>query len=157
MWTDQDRYLFREGTHSRLYELLGCRAHADGARFALWAPNAERVSVVGEFNDWDADAHPLAPPDDSGVWLGEVAGARPGQLYKYRVAGRRGFCVDKADSREKRITASGLTDASVATQSAASVSPRRIASTPSWIALTPDAQAVVMVIGDPLVPYFALR
>src|SRR5947207_1399044 len=67
------------------------------------------------------------------------------------------FCVDKADSREKRITASGLTDASVATQSAASVSPRRIASTPSWIALTPDAQAVVMVIGDPLVPYFALR
>ena len=97
MWTDQDRYLFREGTHSRLYELLGCRAHADGARFALWAPNAERVSVVGEFNDWDADAHPLAPPDDSGVWLGEVAGARPGQLYKYRVAGRRGFCVDKAD------------------------------------------------------------
>src|SRR5437867_2460682 len=97
MWTDQDRYLFREGTHSRLYELLGCRAHADGARFALWAPNAERVSVVGEFNDWDADAHPLAPPDDSGVWLGEVACARPGQLYKYRVAGRRGLCVDKAD------------------------------------------------------------
>src|SRR5436190_1572023 len=67
------------------------------------------------------------------------------------------FCVDSADSSENRITASGLTEASVATQSAASVSPRRIASTPSWIALTPDAQAVVIVIGEPLVPYLSAR
>jgi len=67
------------------------------------------------------------------------------------------FWVDNADSNEKRISASGLTEASVATHSAASASPRRIASTPSWIALTPDAQAVVIVIGEPLVPNFSER
>ena len=65
------------------------------------------------------------------------------------------FCVDSADSSEKRTSASTLTEESVATQSAASVSPRRIASTPSWMALTPEAQAVEIEIGEPLVPYLS--
>src|SRR5258708_7533849 len=62
------------------------------------------------------------------------------------------FWVESADNRENRTIASGLTEASVPTHSAASVSPRRIASTPSWIAVAPDAQAVDSEIGDPLVP-----
>src|ERR1700761_6524682 len=65
--------------------------------------------------------------------------------------------VDSADSSENRISASGLTEPSVATQSAASVSPRRMASTPSWIALAPDAHAVDSEIGDPLVPNLSTR
>jgi len=65
------------------------------------------------------------------------------------------FCVDSADRREKRTRPSGLTEPSVAAHSAASVSPRRIASTPSWIAVAPDAQAVDSEIGEPLVPNLA--
>ncbi len=62
------------------------------------------------------------------------------------------FCVDRADSSEKRTSNSGFTEPSVPMQSAASVSPRRIASTPSWIAVAPDEQAVDSEIGEPLVP-----
>jgi hypothetical protein len=65
--------------------------------------------------------------------------------------------VDSAESSENRISASGLIDPSVATQSAASVSPRRIASTPSWMELAPDAQAVDSEIGEPLVPNRSAR
>src|SRR5581483_1608698 len=67
------------------------------------------------------------------------------------------FWVERADSSEKRISASGLTEPSVATQSAASVSPRLMASTPSWIAVAPEAQAVDSEIGEPLVPKRSAR
>ena len=67
------------------------------------------------------------------------------------------FCVDRADKSEKRTMASGLIEASVATHRAASVSPRRIASTPSWIEVAPEAQAVDSEIGDPLVPKVSAR
>src|SRR5882672_10573963 len=67
------------------------------------------------------------------------------------------FCVDSADSSEKRTSASGLTEPSVPTHSAALASPRRIASTPSWIAVAPDAQAVESEIGEPLVPNVSAR
>src|SRR5450755_3431541 len=67
------------------------------------------------------------------------------------------FWVDSADSRENRTSASRLTEPSVATHNAESVSPRRIASTPSWIAVAPEAQAVDSEIGDPLVPNFSAR
>src|SRR5882757_7739123 len=67
------------------------------------------------------------------------------------------FAVDSADNKEKRIKASGLTEPSVPMQSAASASPRRIASTPSWMALAPVAQAVDTEIGDPLVPKRSAR
>jgi len=97
----QDAYLFREGTHSRLYDLLGC--HPDekggGARFAVWAPNAEAVSVVGDWNYWSGDADLLQPdPDGTGIWSGHVPNAAIGQTYKYRIRSRHGgYMVDKAD------------------------------------------------------------
>src|SRR6266567_3913750 len=58
--SEHDVYLFREGTHGRLYRTLGCHPGASGASFAVWAPNAERVSIIGDFNGWNANAHPLA-------------------------------------------------------------------------------------------------
>ena len=101
MLTDQDIYLFREGTHGRLYERLGARLAADGsgAHFAVWAPNAASVSVIGDWNGWDAAANPLAPRSDhSGIWEGSVAGVRHGHAYKYRINSHvGGYQVEKAD------------------------------------------------------------
>ena len=102
--TDQDIYHFREGTLFRAYEKLGAHAQPAGARgagthFAVWAPNAAAVSVVGDFNDWERDRHPLASrPDSSGVWEGTIAGVGPGALYKYHVVSQYdGYQVDKCD------------------------------------------------------------
>ena len=101
MLTDHDVYLFREGSHSRLYDKLGCHLAPDGksAQFAVWAPNAQSVSVIGEWNGWDPGAHPLAARSDgSGVWQGKVAGVKRGQAYKYRIHSQvGGHVVDKAD------------------------------------------------------------
>ncbi|MGK6310066.1 1,4-alpha-glucan branching protein GlgB [Variovorax sp. DT-64] len=95
----QDRYFFSEGTHSRLYDQLGCHLRAEGgARFAVWAPNAASVSVVGDWNGWNGDAHPLQAHEDSGIWSGSVCDVAPGQAYKYRIRSRHnGYQVDKAD------------------------------------------------------------
>jgi len=99
MLSELDIYLFRQGTHQRLYERLGAHTDGDGTRFAVWAPNAKSVAVVGDFNAWDGEAHRLARRgDDSGVWDGTVPGARAGHRYKYRIApARRKQAVDKAD------------------------------------------------------------
>ncbi|ADU37190.1 1,4-alpha-glucan branching protein GlgB [Variovorax paradoxus] len=97
---ERDAYLFREGTHSRLYDLLGCHPQEEGgAHFAVWAPNAESVSVVGDWNYWSGDADPLQPsPDGTGIWRGHVPQAAIGQAYKYRIRSRHnGYTVDKAD------------------------------------------------------------
>ena len=70
--TDFDLHLLGEGTHCRLYEKLGARmlehTNSKGVCFAVWAPNAERVSVVGDFNQWDGRRHPMRPRGASGVW-----------------------------------------------------------------------------------------
>jgi 1,4-alpha-glucan branching enzyme len=98
--TDHDIYLFREGTHGRLYNELGSRLlDGGGARFAVWAPNAESVSVIGDWNGWNPAADWLAPrADESGIWEGEARGARAGQTYKYRINSRvGGYSVEKAD------------------------------------------------------------
>jgi 1,4-alpha-glucan branching enzyme len=95
--TGHDLYLFREGTHSRLYERLGAHVGADGTHFAVWAPNAAQVAVIGDFNGWDAKAHPMRP-SEAGVWTATVPGVKPGSLYKYHVASRHGnFRAEKAD------------------------------------------------------------
>jgi 1,4-alpha-glucan branching enzyme len=97
--SEHDAYLFKEGTHSRLYENLGCHLDGQGARFAVWAPNAKSVSVIGDFNNWNAAADPLqARWDGSGIWEGRVADVRPGQAYKYRVESRvDNYVGEKAD------------------------------------------------------------
>ena len=101
MLTDQDIYLFREGTHARLFDQLGSRlsANGSGARFAVWAPNAAEISVLGDWNGWNAGADPLSPrSDSSGIWEGEARGAQRGQAYKYRITSRvGGYSVEKAD------------------------------------------------------------
>jgi 1,4-alpha-glucan branching enzyme len=93
---------FGEGHDTRAYEKLGAHPLEGGAEkgvsFAVWAPNAARVSVIGEWNGWRPDASPLAPIGGTGVWHGVIAGARIGNLYKYRIESRVGGHVsEKAD------------------------------------------------------------
>jgi 1,4-alpha-glucan branching enzyme len=99
--TDQDIYLFREGTHARLFNQLGshCATDGSGVHFAVWAPNAAEVSVLGEWNGWNPGAHRLASRlDQSGIWEASVPGVQRGQAYKYRIVSRLGgYSVDKAD------------------------------------------------------------
>jgi 1,4-alpha-glucan branching enzyme len=95
--TGHDLYLFREGTHSRLYEKLGAHVEPDGTQFAVWAPNAAQVSVVGDFNGWDPRSHPMQP-SDAGIWTARVRQARHGSLYKFHIVSRHGnFRADKSD------------------------------------------------------------
>ena len=98
----QDLYLFNEGTHSRLYQKLGThlmtRDGAEGTYFAVWAPAADYVSVVGDFNGWRPDSHALRPRESSGIWEGFIPGLGQGAVYKYHVASRyHGYSVEKAD------------------------------------------------------------
>jgi 1,4-alpha-glucan branching enzyme len=99
--TEHDIYLFKEGSHTRLYEKLGCHfldEGRDGARFAVWAPNARAVSVVGDFNGWDSAALPLEARDDgSGIWQGRSPAVRPGDAYKYLVVSADGRGTYKGD------------------------------------------------------------
>jgi len=99
--SELDAHLLAEGTHARMYERLGCHLDAGGAgaRFAVWAPNAQAVSVIGDWNGWDASRDRLTcSADASGIWHGRAADARRGMAYKYRVSSRHGgSAVDKAD------------------------------------------------------------
>jgi 1,4-alpha-glucan branching enzyme len=100
--TDFDLHLLAEGTHYRTYEKLGAHPRAmngvAGVHFAVWAPNASRVSVVGDFNGWDPSAYPLTRRHEAGVWEAFIPGVKTGALYKYRVVGPDGrFFGDKAD------------------------------------------------------------
>jgi 1,4-alpha-glucan branching enzyme len=100
--TDDDLHLFNEGTHARLYEKLGAhRAKIGGSKgtyFAVWAPNADAVSVTGNFNDWDKESHPLSRRANSGIWEGFIPGVDNGALYKYFIRSRfMDYRADKAD------------------------------------------------------------
>jgi 1,4-alpha-glucan branching enzyme len=100
--TQQDLYLFNEGSHYRLYDKLGAhpgtRAGVPGTFFAVWAPGAPYVAVIGDFNGWDRGSHPLHPREQSGIWEGFVPGVGPGAAYKYHVASRyHGYRADKID------------------------------------------------------------
>ncbi|HTF91682.1 MAG TPA: 1,4-alpha-glucan branching protein GlgB [Verrucomicrobiae bacterium] len=100
--TDEDIARFNQGLHSRLYLKFGAhRAVRDGAPgvyFAVWAPEAEGVSVVGSFNSWNKDKHPLGRRGNSGVWEGFIPGVENGALYKFFIRSRfAGYRVTKAD------------------------------------------------------------
>ncbi|HEX6266547.1 MAG TPA: 1,4-alpha-glucan branching enzyme, partial [Burkholderiales bacterium] len=96
--TGHDLYLFREGTHARLYEKLGAHPVEGATEFAVWAPNAASVSVIGDFNGWDPKRDPMRPAGDAGIWQARVAEARQGSVYKFHIVSRHaGYRVDKAD------------------------------------------------------------
>jgi 1,4-alpha-glucan branching enzyme len=99
---EQDLHWFNEGTHARLYDKLG--AHpvqhegVSGTCFTVWAPNAEEVSVIGDFNGWRSGRHRLYRRGASGIWEGFVPGVYMGAAYKYHLRSQRGgYEVDKAD------------------------------------------------------------
>jgi 1,4-alpha-glucan branching enzyme len=99
---DEDLYLFNEGTHVRLYDKLGAhrgqRDGRDGTYFAVWAPNAESVSVAGDFNGWNKETHSLSQRGRSGIWEDFISGIGKGTLYKYVVRSRfSGYQAEKAD------------------------------------------------------------
>jgi 1,4-alpha-glucan branching enzyme len=96
--TAADLRAFGEGLDHRAYEKLGARLHEAGVTFSVWAPEAERASVIGDFNGWNADASPLARIEGTGVWQALVPVAGRGQRYKYRIVSRHGGHVsEKAD------------------------------------------------------------
>ena len=95
--TAEDLYLFNQGTHYRLYEKLGAHCLDDGVAFAVWAPNAKAVSVIGDWNDWHAGGSPLARRESSGIWEATIPGIGHGARYKYAIVGPDGVTCDKAD------------------------------------------------------------
>jgi len=103
LFTDQDIYLFKEGNHFRLYQKLGSHpmtvAGQEGTYFAVWAPNAKNISVVGDFNGWKTGSHPLAARwDGSGIWEGFIPGIKKGDIYKYHIESNfNNYMVDKGD------------------------------------------------------------
>ncbi|MBU2574458.1 MAG: 1,4-alpha-glucan branching protein GlgB [Elusimicrobia bacterium] len=100
--TDQDIYLFNEGNHVRLYEKFGAHPIAggpvEGTHFAVWAPNAKKVCVMGDFNGWNKTGDALKQRAHSGIWEGFIPGVRRGHKYKYHIVSRyAGFRGEKAD------------------------------------------------------------
>jgi 1,4-alpha-glucan branching enzyme len=100
--TEEDMYLFNEGSHFRLYEKLGAHVmeYEDeiGAFFSVWAPDAKKVSVTGDFNGWGKPGHLLGPRGSSGIWEGFIPGMGKGDKYKYTVHSRyKGYKVEKTD------------------------------------------------------------
>ena len=100
--TDYDIHLFKEGKHYSLYNKLGSHIMeymgTKGVYFAVWAPNAEKVSVMGDFNNWDRESHPMrGRSDDSGIWEVFIPEAKKGTLYKYFLKSRNGYEAEKGD------------------------------------------------------------
>jgi 1,4-alpha-glucan branching enzyme len=101
--TDDDVYLFNEGTHRQLASKMGAHVvpstagASAGVTFAVWAPSARAVAVVGDWNGWDPSAHPLVPRGESGIWEALVPEAHVGQVYKYAIVTAGGQVLEKAD------------------------------------------------------------
>nr|WP_314491656.1 1,4-alpha-glucan branching protein GlgB [uncultured Chryseobacterium sp.] len=116
LFTDHDIYLFREGKHYRLYEKFGAHSvemdSVKGVYFSVWAPNAKKVSVIGNFNSWNHTEHILFPRwDSSGIWEGFIPGINWGTLYKYAIE-NQGMILEKSDpyalSWEQNLQAASL-------------------------------------------------
>lgn len=102
LFTTLDLGLFKDGKHYRLYDKLGAHlldgTNARGVYFAIWAPNAKQVSVIGDFNDWNRTANPMwQRPDDSGIWELFIPDRTEGACYKYYIKGYNGYEVEKGD------------------------------------------------------------
>ena len=98
---DQDLYYHSEGTHIHSYERMGAHpmefCNFRGTAFAVWAPTARRVSVVGHFNAWDGRRHPMRARGNSGVWELFIPGVEAGEAYKYEIRSAEGYTLEKAD------------------------------------------------------------
>jgi len=117
LFTDLDVYLFKEGRHYKLYEKFGAHSvkkdEVQGVYFSVWAPNAKEVSVIGDFNNWNAKDHILFPRwDGSGIWEGFISGLKWGTLYKYAIKTSQGEILEKSDpyalSWEQNLQAASL-------------------------------------------------
>jgi 1,4-alpha-glucan branching enzyme len=117
-FTEDDIRNFQHGTHYRLYDLFGSHEievlGRRGYYFAVWAPNATQVSVIGNFNDWQPDTHPLfVRLDKSGIWEGFIPNLTKGEVYKYHIEGHKGARLDKGDPYanfwEKRPNTASIT------------------------------------------------
>jgi 1,4-alpha-glucan branching enzyme len=95
--SDQDIYFFREGTHQRLWEVLGAHLTPEGCHFSVWAPNARDVSVIGDWNDWDGRVHPMQMRGESGVWELFVPGVKENAHYKFELHDQHGHLRVKSD------------------------------------------------------------
>jgi 1,4-alpha-glucan branching enzyme len=99
--TEYDLYLFNSGDHHRIYDKLGSHTievnGVRGVQFAVWAPNAPSVSVVGNFNNWDQRRHAMRVLGASGVWEIFIPGIKEGELYKFHIKTKSGTVLDKAD------------------------------------------------------------
>ncbi|MCO4849046.1 MAG: 1,4-alpha-glucan branching protein GlgB [Yoonia sp.] len=99
--TDFDQYLLGEGSHKELWRVLGAHVithqDVDGVHFAVWAPNARRVSIIGAFNNWDGRRNPMRPAGQTGVWEVFLPNLGDGDLYKYEIVGADGSIGQKAD------------------------------------------------------------
>jgi 1,4-alpha-glucan branching enzyme len=117
-FSEDDIRNFQNGTHYRLYDLFGSHEievlGKKGYYFAVWAPNATAVSVIGNFNDWNSTSHPLfVRLDKSGIWEGFIPGLDKGEVYKYHIDGYKGVKIDKGDPYanfwEKRPNTASIT------------------------------------------------
>jgi 1,4-alpha-glucan branching enzyme len=99
--TEVDRYLFNNGKHYEIYEKLGAHPRTynkeEGMHFAVWAPHAKQIGVVGDFNGWNPDENPMTCLADSGIWEAFVPGLSTGALYKYAITTESGKLLFKAD------------------------------------------------------------
>jgi len=115
---DMDMYLFSEGNHRDLAHCLGAQvltvAVVSGVRFAVWAPNARRVSIVGHFNSWDGRRHPMRLRYPAGIWELFVPRLQPGEIYKYEILGPHGVLPLRADPMALRTEAPPATGSVVA-------------------------------------------
>lgn len=106
---DWDTYLWNQGTHYEIHQVLGANPQTlhgvQGTRFAVWAPNARGVSLVGDFNHWDGRQYPMAHRGDSGVWELFVPDIGPGEKYKFQIRGRDGEVRTKIDPFAKQLQA----------------------------------------------------
>ncbi|MGF7231399.1 MAG: 1,4-alpha-glucan branching protein GlgB, partial [Arachidicoccus sp.] len=120
LFTDEDIRSYQYGTHCKLYQLFGNKnitvSGKNGTYFSVWAPSAKRVSVIGDFNQWNTTAHLLnARQDSSGIWEGFIPNIAAGELYKYNIISSNGESFDKGDPYanywEKRPKTASITTA----------------------------------------------
>ena len=101
IFSDMDIYLFGKGRHYEIYKKLGAHPSVENGKegyfFAVWAPNAQSVSVVGDFNEWDSQVNPMQGPNDVGIWTAFIPGLKEGSIYKYYIIKPDGMYVYKAD------------------------------------------------------------